>query len=73
MDLLDEQLGESILLVSRGLTDVSLRRSINHVADSETLDSLVLGNASTAVVASHVLNVAAAVLGSSVITALHRH
>lgn len=73
MDLLDEQLGEGVRLVSGGLTDVSLRRGINNVADSESLDSLVLADASTAVVASHVLDVAAAVLGSSVITALHRH
>lgn len=35
---------------------------LNHVADGETLDSLVLGNAASAVGAAHGLNVAAAVL-----------
>lgn len=73
VDLLNEELGEGVLLISRGLANISLGRSIDDVADSETLDSLILTNASAAVVASDVLNMAAAVLRSSVISALDRH
>lgn len=40
---------------------------LNHVANGEALDSLVLGNAASAVGAAHGLNVAAAVLVATAI------
>lgn len=43
---------------------------LNHVADGETLDSLVLGNAASAVGAAHGLNVAAAVLVATAIKSI---
>lgn len=72
-DLLNEQLGESVLLVGGSFTDVSLGRSVHEVADSESLDSLVLSNASATVSTSDGLDMAATMLGSSVISSLHRH
>ena len=73
MDLLDEQLGEGVRLVCGGFADVSLRRRIDDVTDSESLDGLILTDASSAVSASHVLDVTATVLRSTVVSAFDGH
>lgn len=73
MNLLDEELGQSVLLVGGSFTNISLGRGIDQVADSETLNSLVLGDASTTVVASEISNVTAVVLRSTVVSTLDRH
>ena len=73
VDLLDEELWKSVLVVCRGFTNISLRRSIDNVADSETLDSLILGDTATAVSTAYGLDMTATVLGSSVISALNGH
>jgi len=73
VDLLNEELWKSVLVIGRGFTDVSLRRSINNVSDGETLDSLILGDTATAVATAYGLDMTATVLGSSVISALNGH
>ena len=72
-DLLDEELWESILIISGGLANISLRRSIDNISNSETLDSFVLANASTAVSASDILHVTTAMLGSTVVSTFYGH
>lgn len=73
MNLLPEKLGKGVLLISGGFADISLRGSIDDVTNSETLNSLVFPDTSTAVVASHGLDVTTAVLGSTVISAFDGH
>ena len=73
VDLLNEELWKSVLVICRGLADISLRRSIDNVSDSETLDSLVLSDTTTAVSTANGLDMTATVLGSSVISALNGH
>lgn len=47
---LDVELGELVLvLVDGSLSDITLCGSLDDVADKEALDSLILGNAATAV------------------------
>lgn len=72
-DLLDEELGKSVLVVSGGFTNVSLGRGIDEVSDSESLHGFILTNTSAAVAASDVLDMTATMLGSSVISSLHDH
>jgi hypothetical protein len=60
-------------LVSRSLLNVSERRGINNVADDETLNRLILGNGLSRGHTAHALDMAAAVLVSSVITSLDSH
>jgi hypothetical protein len=73
VDLLNEELWKSVLIVCRSFADISLRRSINDVSDSESLDSLVLGDTSATVATADGLDVSTTVLGSSVISAFNGH
>jgi len=73
VDLLDEELWKSVLVICRGFADISLRRSIDNVSDSETLNSLILGDATTTVATADGLDMTATVLGSSVISAFYGH
>ena len=59
---LDVQFWESILLVDTGVRQVTDSSSLDDIPDSESLDSLVLGDCSRAVGASDESNVASAVL-----------
>ena len=67
------QLGQSVVLVNRGFDDVTSGGGLDNVADDELFDSLVFGDAAGAVGATDCLDVAAAVLGTSVVPALARH
>ena len=73
VDLLNEELWKSVLIVGRSFTNISLRRSINDVSDSESLDCLILGDTSTAVSTANGLDVSTSVLGSSVVSAFNGH
>jgi hypothetical protein len=59
---LQVHLGDSVLGEDRGVRDITDSSRLDHVADGETLDGLVLGRASRAVAASDGLDVAAALL-----------
>lgn len=64
---LDVELGQSVFLVNGSLGQVTNGSSLNNVADSESLDGLVLRDGSGAVGASHKSDVASTVL----VTAKH--
>jgi hypothetical protein len=70
---LNEELWQSVLVVGWGFADISLRRGIYNVSDSESLHSLILSDTSTAVTTTDGLDVTATVLRSSVISALNGH
>ncbi len=70
--LLDVEFGEGVLLVDRGLGNVPDGGLLNHVADQESLDGLVLGHEARAVDTAHGFNVTAALLVSSVVSSLGR-
>lgn len=59
---LEVHLGDGVLGEDRGVRDVTNSSRLNHVADGESLDGLVLGGASRAVGATDGLDVAAALL-----------
>lgn len=60
------QLWQSVLLVHRGLRQVSNGSSLNHVSDGDSLDGLVLRNTSSTVQTSDWLDVASTLLVSTV-------
>lgn len=66
VDHLDVQLGQSVLLVHRSLGKITDGSSLNNVANSEALDSLVLGHRASTVGASHKSDVASARLVAAV-------
>ena len=59
-------------LVHARLADITNRRRLDHVADGETLDRLVLGDASRAVGAADKTDVATALLVAAVVSSLLR-
>ena len=61
------EIGIERTLVHAGLADITNRRRLDHVTDSEALDGLVLGHASRAVRAADEVNVAAALLVAAAI------
>lgn len=70
---LEVQLGEDVLLVDRGLRDITDGSSLNHVSDSVSLDGLVLGDHSGAVRAADGGDVTSTLLVTSVGSSLLRH
>lgn len=70
---LDVQLGESVLLVNRSLGDISDGSRLDHVADGESLDGLVLRDHTGAVRTSDAANVSSSLLVASVGSSLLRH
>jgi hypothetical protein len=56
---LQVHLGDGVLREDGGIGDVTDSSRLNHVADGESLDSLILGGASRAVAASDGLDVVA--------------
>ena len=73
MDLLTEELWKSVLLICRGFANISLRRGIDNVTNSESLNCFVLSDASPTVIASDILDMAATVLRSTVVSAFNGH
>ncbi|CAH2448501.1 40S ribosomal protein S26-B [Komagataella phaffii CBS 7435] len=67
------KLWKSILLVNRGLRQISDGSSLNHVSDGDTLNGLVLRNTSGTVQTSDKLNVSSTLLVSTVGSSLFRH
>ena len=67
------QLGKLVAGVDRSLGDVSDGCSLDNVTDDELPDSLVLGATAGAVCASDVLDVSAAVFGTTSVASLLRH
>lgn len=59
---LQVHLGDGVLGEDGGIGDITDGSGLDHVADGETLDGLVLGGAAGTVGAAHRLDVAAAVL-----------
>lgn len=70
---LDVQLGQGVLLVHRGLRDITDGSRLNHVADGKALDGLVLRDHARAVRAADRVDVATALLVASVGSSLLRH
>lgn len=60
------QFWNSVFVVNRSLGKISNSSSLNHVSDSDTLDSLVLGHAFRAVDTSDGLDVSSTLLVSTV-------
>ena len=73
--LLDVDLGhvEVLLVVRVVLLDISLGRGIDHVSHLESLDGLVLTDASSAVKASDDIGVSLVLLTASSVSSLSRH
>ena len=65
---LNIQLGNSIFLIDGSFLKITNSSSFYHVTDSETLDGLVLGNATVAVDTTNKFGVATSVLVTSVIS-----
>lgn len=63
---LNVQLGQSILLVNTSLGDISYGSRLNHVADGESLDGLVLGDHTRAVGAADTADMSSSLLVASV-------
>lgn len=70
---LEVHLGDGVIGEDRGVRDITDGSGLNHVADGESLDGLVLGSAPSAVGAAHGLDVAAAVLVTTVVRPLLDH
>lgn len=68
---LDVELGQGILLVNRGIGQIADSRSLDHVANDEAVNGLVLGDAAGAVKAANWVNVASSLLSTSVVAALY--
>ena len=62
-----------LLIIRVVLLDISARGSIDHVAHLESLDGLVLTDASSAVTASDGIGVALVVLTTTVVSSLRWH
>lgn len=62
-----------LTVVDAGFRDITDSGRLDHVADSETLDCLVLGSSTGAVAASHEANVTATALVAAVIATLLGH
>ena len=60
--LLDVKLGEGVVLVGRGVSDITEGRGVDNVSNEEPLDGLVLWDGLGGGRASHPVNVAAAML-----------
>lgn len=60
-------------VVSGGLPEISLGRSVNYVADTETLDGFVLGARAAAVAAPDGVDMASAMFGAAGVPAFRRH
>ena len=60
-------------LKSRPFLDIAEGRRVNNVADSESLDGLVLGDAATAVEAADVLGMTTPLLGTTSVSSLESH
>ena len=69
----DVDLGQGVALVNAGVLEVRPGRHVHNVANIQPLDSLVLGDAPTAVVAAYNANMTAVVLSSTVVTSLGGH
>lgn len=67
------QLWKLVFLVGRRFLDITKGRSIDNVANDETLDGLVLGNGLSSGNTSHTLDVSASVLVAAVIASLDSH
>jgi hypothetical protein len=67
------ELGQLVVLVGRGLLDVSQRGGVDNVAHEEPLDGLVLGDGLAGPDAADALDVAAVVLVASVVAAFDCH
>jgi hypothetical protein len=67
------KLGKLVLLVSRGLLDISQRTGIDNIPDNESLDGLVLGDGLSGGDTTDSLDVSASLLVASVIAPLNRH
>lgn len=70
---LEVHLGDGVLLEDGGIRDITDGSGLNHVADGEALDGLILGSASRAVAAADGLGVAAALLVAAVVLSLLDH
>lgn len=70
---LQVKLGDLVNVVDAGLLHVSLSGGLNHVADLETLHSLILGNATGAVGTANRVYVAAALAVLTTITTFFGH
>lgn len=70
---LQVHLGDGIVGENGGVRDITDGSGLNHVADGESLDRLVLRSATSAVGAAHGLDVAAAVLVATVVRPLLDH
>ena len=68
VDGLDVEFGQSELLKDRGFSDITDCSLFDHVTDHESLDCLVLRHTARAVGAAQELDVASAVLASSVVS-----
>lgn len=66
------ELGEGVVVVDTGVSDVPNSSSLDDVADDELLDRLVFRHATGAVGASHGVYVATTVLGTSTVPSLAR-
>lgn len=73
VSILDVELRKRIVFNGGVILKILLGRSINDVADDETLDGLILRDATGAVHATNVCDVTATVLGSTVVPALGGH
>lgn len=62
---------KELTLVDGGLGEITETGSLNHIANGEALDGLVLGDAAAAVQAADADNVAASLLSASMVTALN--
>ena len=67
------KLWELVFRVRTGFLDISQRRSIDNVADNETLNGLILGDSLSSRDTSDTLHVAAALLITSVVASLYSH
>ena len=70
---LEVHLGNGVLGEDRGVRDITNSSRLDHVADGEALDRLVLGCASAAVGAADGIDVAAALLVAAVVLSLLGH
>merc|ERR1711976_308514 len=69
----DVEFRKSVIWNIRGVFDISNSRRFNNVSHVESLDSFILWNTATAVIASNIVAVAATIIGTSVISSLNNH
>lgn len=70
---LDIELRQCVLLIDRGITDISNSSRFNHVSDGKSLNGLILGYHTATVGASDRAGVSSSFLVSSVRSSLLRH